>query len=189
MPRRPRKVKRLNTPRLRNIDLMKCCRLGVFGKRFSDHPDIRPDGEYLAMIGGAFFAGSFVEDHMGWTFKGWHGATLPLDKPGTNASTWLGLWEIIRPGVKLKPLPIGSKNGSQRDRAMWMRTLEGYAYIRGETSTRIGRERIGVRFFSDKKVLFAQQRDEARNFPRRLRVVRIQISRKPLKFIDPDEDE
>ncbi len=63
---------------------------------FQWHPDIKDDAHYLARIDDGFFAGTFSEEWYGWSFDGWGGGGgLQLDKPGTNASSWQGLWEIV----------------------------------------------------------------------------------------------
>ena len=58
------------------------------------HPDIKLKTNYLAKIGGQFFAGTFIEVWFGLNFDGWH-APLQYDRPGTNSSRWERLWEII----------------------------------------------------------------------------------------------
>lgn len=70
-------------PKLITLDLTKCTHKE---SGYSDHPDIKENTPYLAKIGGQFFAGDF---------NGWIGHSgLQLDKPGTNASEWEGLWEL-----------------------------------------------------------------------------------------------
>lgn len=87
----------MKAPELIPVDLRKC----FSGKRSPDtgschdHPDISSRKQYLAKIGGQFFAGKFSRVWFGWSFDGWVGGQfLQLDKPGTNASHWQGLWEI-----------------------------------------------------------------------------------------------
>lgn len=75
-------------PRLKAIDL----RRGTE----SDHPDISSKKQYLAKIGGDWFAGRFTRLWYGWNFDNWISGTvgLQLDKPGTNGSQWQALYEI-----------------------------------------------------------------------------------------------
>lgn len=60
-----------------------------------EHPDIVPSGDaqYLALIKGRYYAGTFTRQWYGLNFDGWHYG-LQLDKPGTNASNWERLWRI-----------------------------------------------------------------------------------------------
>lgn len=84
----------MRAPKLKQIDLRKCCEVPD-GSGESGHPDIREGKRYLARIGGDWFAGQFTKEWYGWSFDGWGGGGgLQLDKPGTNASEWEGLWEI-----------------------------------------------------------------------------------------------
>lgn len=73
---------------LREIDLSRA--------REHEHPDIKPDRNYLAQIGGEFHAGQFSREWYGWNFEGWshNPAGLQFDAPGWNASDWERLWEI-----------------------------------------------------------------------------------------------
>lgn len=89
-------MKQPKMPGLFPIDLSKCCKKkGGHGEHW--HPDIRSNRQYLALIGGEFFAGRFSSQWYGWSFDGWiNDAGLQLDKPGTNASPWQGLWEIVK---------------------------------------------------------------------------------------------
>ena len=88
--------------KLKQIDLSKCCqKKGGHGQHW--HPNINSKSEYLALIDGEFFAGRFTNEWYGWSFDGWGGGGgLQLDKPGTNASDWQGLWEIIK-GKRVQP--------------------------------------------------------------------------------------
>ena len=80
-------------PKLKEIDLSKC---SMKEGGYHEHSDISSKKQYLAKIGGRFFAGTFSREWYGWTFDGWCGVSgMQLDKPGTNASTWQRLWEII----------------------------------------------------------------------------------------------
>lgn len=95
--------------RLKKIDLRRCCRKKSEDNSagISDHPDIFAETPYLAKIDGQYFAGQFEPEWYGWSFDGWGGGGgLQLDKPGTNASLWQGLWEIVevkeRKGKKRK---------------------------------------------------------------------------------------
>ena len=74
--------------KLKKINLNKCDE--------HNHPDIRVGRYYLAKIGGELFAGKFSREWYGLNFDGWYGVGLQLDAPGTNASSWEGLWAIIR---------------------------------------------------------------------------------------------
>lgn len=84
------------TPKLIPVDLSKCChrpRAESSGQHW--HPEINSRKTYLAKIGGDFYAGRFSLQWYGWNFDNWVvDAGLQLDKPGTNASEWQGLWEI-----------------------------------------------------------------------------------------------
>lgn len=81
---------------LKKIDLKKCTSKEGSGS-FHDHPDISGRKQYLAKIGGEFCAGRFNRQWYGWNFDGWPGnANYQLDMPGTNASDWKGLWEIVQ---------------------------------------------------------------------------------------------
>lgn len=63
----------------------------------SDHPDIKVGRtEYLAKIGGHFYAGSFSRVWFGLHFDGWGPGGIQFDTPGTNSSSWQGLWEITK---------------------------------------------------------------------------------------------
>ena len=84
-----------DTPRLVRVDLKRCTsKIGSGG--FHGHPDITAARYYLAKIDGAFYAGRFSKQWYGWSFDGWEGVGLQLDKPGTNESLWQDLWEIKR---------------------------------------------------------------------------------------------
>jgi hypothetical protein len=78
----------MKTPRLKRIDLQKAHQ--------HECPGVVADGktEYLARIGGQFFAGTFSRQWYGLDFQGWHGMGYQFDAPGENASTWEELWEI-----------------------------------------------------------------------------------------------
>lgn len=89
--------------KLKPIDLMKATgKEGVSKRVYHCHPDISTGKSYLAKIGGAYFAGKFSNQWYGLNFDGWHGNGLQwhgnglqFDMPGTNASTWEALWEIV----------------------------------------------------------------------------------------------
>jgi len=51
--------------------------------------------QYLCLIGGEFFAGTFNRQWYGLNFEGWHDVGLQFDAPGTNASRWQAVWEIL----------------------------------------------------------------------------------------------
>jgi hypothetical protein len=86
-------MKARKQPKLKEIDLSKCT---AKEGGYHDHPDIQTRKKYLAKIGGDFFTGTFSREWYGLTFEdGWGGSGHQLDKPGTNASTWQRLWEII----------------------------------------------------------------------------------------------
>lgn len=89
MPR----YKKMKAPKLKIVDLNKCCR-SPEGGGFHDHPDIRTEKQYLVKYNGCFHAGTFSPEWYGWCFNGIYSAGAQLDKPGTNASAWQGLWEI-----------------------------------------------------------------------------------------------
>jgi len=84
------------TPKLKQVDLSKCCRKkGGHGESW--HPDIDSKSQYLVLIGKEFYAGHFNLEWYGWNFDGgpWE-VGYQLDKPGTNASEWKGIWEIVK---------------------------------------------------------------------------------------------
>lgn len=83
------------TPKLKPIDLSKCCKKKDDGEGESWHPDIKVGKSYLAKVEGQYFAGYFEAEWYGWNFYGIYDSGIQLDKPGTNSSTWEGLWEII----------------------------------------------------------------------------------------------
>ncbi len=86
-------MKPIKAPKLKRIDLSKCCeRPGGCGK--SDHPDIKRNKTYLAKIGRSWSAGSFSREWFGWSFFDGGMGSVQLDKPGTNASQWRALFEI-----------------------------------------------------------------------------------------------
>jgi hypothetical protein len=61
------------------------------------HPDIKvgQKHEYLCLIDGKFYAGSFSRVWFGLNFDGWGGFSgLQYDAPGTNSSGWQQIWEI-----------------------------------------------------------------------------------------------
>lgn len=60
-----------------------------------DHPKISCKKNYLAKIGGSFYAGKFNRQWFGLNFDGWIGGSLQYDTPGTNSSDWQQLWEIV----------------------------------------------------------------------------------------------
>ena len=75
-------------PKLVEVDLSKGIK--------HDHADIRIDGtRYLVRIGSNYFAGRFHKIWFGLVFSGWHGGTIQFDTPGSNSSTWEGVWEIV----------------------------------------------------------------------------------------------
>ena len=78
--------------KLVKIDLKKC--VGLNGV-FHDHPAISCRKSYLAKIGGIYCAGKFNRQWFGLNFDGWGSVGIQLDMPGTNASAWQGLWEIV----------------------------------------------------------------------------------------------
>ena len=83
-------------PQLIPLDLMQCCPSPGMGSGIChDHPDIRGDREYLAKISGHYYAGRFSRQHYGWCFNNWGTSGCQLDQPGTNCSSWEGLWEIV----------------------------------------------------------------------------------------------
>ena len=94
----------IKIPVLVPLDLSKCCHKKGDGLcedagTCHHHPDIKSSKTYLAKIDGEFFSGHFSSTWYGWSFDGWGGGGgLQLDKPGTNGSTWQGLWEIQTKG-------------------------------------------------------------------------------------------
>lgn len=75
------------TPRLKRLDMRQA--------RGHLHPQVRAGRTYLAKIDGAYFVGQFSHQWYGLSFLGWHGTAIQFDAPGTNASTWQQLWEIV----------------------------------------------------------------------------------------------
>ena len=64
--------------------------------RFTNHPDISLRKNYLIKYDGRFYAGKFGREWYGLNFNGVYDAGAQFDKPGTNASSWQGVWEIVR---------------------------------------------------------------------------------------------
>lgn len=61
-----------------------------------NHPYIRTDGSYyLVKIHGALFVGNFSSQWYGLCFHGGVGRMIQFDAPGTNASQWQGIWEVM----------------------------------------------------------------------------------------------
>lgn len=60
------------------------------------HPDIRPGRtQYLVLIDGRYYAGTFSEQWYGLNFcPAWGANSHQYDKPGTNYSGWEAVWEI-----------------------------------------------------------------------------------------------
>jgi hypothetical protein len=50
--------------------------------------------EYLCLIDGKFWAGSFSREWYGLYFDGWEDIGLQFDAPGSNSSGWQAVWEI-----------------------------------------------------------------------------------------------
>lgn len=91
------KTHSVKAPSLKPIDLSKCYAVEGAGTFYHGHPDITSKARYLALIGGSWFAGGFSRQWYGWSFDGWGGGGgLQLDKPGTNASSWQALFEIVK---------------------------------------------------------------------------------------------
>ena len=62
-----------------------------------NHPDIKVGKKrYLAKINGELFTGCFSREWYGLNFDGWNHMGIQFDAPGTNASDWEELWEIIQ---------------------------------------------------------------------------------------------
>jgi hypothetical protein len=76
-------------PRLKRIDLTKAVK--------HECPGIKTGRtQYLARIGGDWFAGTFSRQWYGLNFDGWGDVGLQFDAPGQNASRWQELYEIKR---------------------------------------------------------------------------------------------
>jgi len=61
-----------------------------------EHPDIKTDGtQYLCEIGKGWYAGGFNRQWYGLNFDGWAWNSLQYDKPGTNASNWKQVFEMV----------------------------------------------------------------------------------------------
>lgn len=78
--------------KLREIDLSK--------GSGHEHPDISINCWYLAEIQyrdekPRYAAGTFYRQWYGWNFSGFYDAGMQFDTPGTNASAWKRLWEIV----------------------------------------------------------------------------------------------
>jgi len=59
-------------------------------------PGINSKDNYLAKIGGEWFAGKFSEEWYGWNFEGWYDPGLKFDPPGVNCSDWQELYKIVK---------------------------------------------------------------------------------------------
>jgi hypothetical protein len=82
-----RKRKKISV-RLKPIDLSKA--------EGHECPGIKPRKHYLCLIDGQFFAGEFDRQWYGLNFCGWRDVGLQFDAPGTNASRWQAVWEIVK---------------------------------------------------------------------------------------------
>lgn len=68
-------------------------------------PGVKTDGtEYLCVINGKCFAGTFNRQHYGLNFRGWYYG-LQFDAPGTNASSWQAIYEIQHDYKPIPPKP------------------------------------------------------------------------------------
>lgn len=64
------------------------------------HPDIKLNKWYLAKVSGNYSAGMLTKQWYGLNFDGFYSAGLQFDAPGTNASRWQALWEIVDKKIK-----------------------------------------------------------------------------------------
>ncbi|MDO8416596.1 MAG: hypothetical protein Q7S87_10350 [Agitococcus sp.] len=77
------------------------------------HPDINTLDQYFCLIGGRWYFGRFSEQWYGLNFSGWTGnAGLQYDTPGTNASTWDRVLQLI----KIAPAPVNPANAIELQR-------------------------------------------------------------------------
>jgi hypothetical protein len=75
--------------RLKPIDLSKA--------KEHECPGIEPGKrQYLCLIDGKFFVGTFGRQWYGLNFEGWYDVGLQFDAPGWNSSNWQAVWEIVR---------------------------------------------------------------------------------------------
>lgn len=75
-------------PRLVPIDLAR--------SEGHDHPDICEGKDYLVLWNGRYYAGRFSNRWYGLNFEGISDAGCQYDPPGTNASHWQAVWEIVK---------------------------------------------------------------------------------------------
>ena len=90
--------------KLRKIDLTKSCASPEGGGGKQDHPDIKTNGtHYRVKYDGVWYEGTFGRQWYGLNFNGIFDAGAQYDAPGTNASMWEEIHEIVRaPAVKAK---------------------------------------------------------------------------------------
>lgn len=64
-----------------------------------EHPDIKLDTWYLAVIDGEYCIGQFSSQWYGLNFdtETFGGAGIQFDTPGTNSSQWEALWVLPPP--------------------------------------------------------------------------------------------
>lgn len=77
---------------------MKKIKLKALDMSLSDrhnHPQVNCQKSYLCRIGGQYFAGKFTREWFGLVFDHWIMNSLQFDEPGTNASKWKQIWEIV----------------------------------------------------------------------------------------------
>jgi len=61
-----------------------------------EHPQVDCRKQYLILYHGNFYAGRFSRQWYGLNFEGVYPAGLQFDEPGTNASNWKQIWEIVK---------------------------------------------------------------------------------------------
>jgi hypothetical protein len=89
-------MKRIPKIKLVALDMKRCFNVQSEGS-YHTHPDIKVGQkyQYLCLIDGRFYIGSFRKVWFGLNFDGWGGRSgLQLDAPGTNCSDWQQIWEI-----------------------------------------------------------------------------------------------
>ena len=72
---------KIKSPKLVAIDLDK--------RNGCNHPDIKEDTFYLAIIDSCYFAGVFTKESHGWIFSEMYDCGVQFDD-----RDWQGLWEI-----------------------------------------------------------------------------------------------
>ena len=83
--------------RMRKLLIEKWKRLSMRKADGHNHPDIKCGKRYRCKIDGQIFYGKFSRQWYGLFFEDWLPGTIGIqfDAPGTNSSTWEGVWEKV----------------------------------------------------------------------------------------------